>query len=98
MLELVTPHARFHRSFLEAADEFLAVGEGPYAGIVVWPADDSFACFESDIYAIGPRWYDDKGHELQGPVPPVGVWGGGNYRTLEDEVCKALGIPLAPDD
>ncbi len=43
MLELVTPQSRFHRSFVEAADEFLAVGEEPFAGIVVWPANDSFA-------------------------------------------------------
>ena len=33
MLELVTPHARYQRSFLEAADEFLAAGEDRYARI-----------------------------------------------------------------
>lgn len=33
MLELVTPHLRFQRSFLEAADEFLAAGEDRYARI-----------------------------------------------------------------
>lgn len=43
MLELVPPQTRFHRSFLEAADEFSAVGEEPYAGIVVLRGDDSFA-------------------------------------------------------
>ena len=33
MFELVTPHVRFQRSFLEAADEFLAAGEDRYARI-----------------------------------------------------------------
>lgn len=43
MVELVEPHARFHRSFLDAADEYLAAGEESYAGILVWPADAHFA-------------------------------------------------------
>jgi predicted acetyltransferase len=33
MLELSAPHLRFHRSFLAAADEFLAAGEGHFAHI-----------------------------------------------------------------
>ena len=33
MLELATPHPRFHRSYLDAADEFLAAGEELYANI-----------------------------------------------------------------
>ncbi len=33
MLELVTPHSRLQRSFLEAADEFLAAGEAHHADI-----------------------------------------------------------------
>ncbi|WP_137223009.1 Imm26 family immunity protein [Shewanella sp. MEBiC00475] len=27
-----------------------------------------------------------------------GVWGLGNYRTMDDSISKALGIPEAPDD
>ncbi|HET8719020.1 MAG TPA: GNAT family N-acetyltransferase [Nocardioidaceae bacterium] len=42
MLELAVPHRRFHRSFLAAADEFLAAGEGRYAHLLDWPADDTF--------------------------------------------------------
>lgn len=42
MFELATPHPRFHRSFLEAADEFIAAGQEPYAGILDWPADATF--------------------------------------------------------
>jgi hypothetical protein len=33
MVELLVPHARFHRSFLEAADEFLDAGEEHFAHI-----------------------------------------------------------------
>lgn len=33
MLELAAPHPRFQRSFLEAADEFLAAGEAHYANV-----------------------------------------------------------------
>jgi len=33
MIELVRPDPRFHRSFLAAADEFLAAGEERYANI-----------------------------------------------------------------
>jgi hypothetical protein len=54
-------------------------------------------CFKRS-FGASPRWFDEHGNELDEPVPPVGVWGGGNYRTLENEVCRALGIPLAPDE
>lgn len=37
---LVTPHARFHRSFLAAADELVAAGEGRHARLLSWPADE----------------------------------------------------------
>ncbi len=42
MFELVAPHPRFHRSFLAAADEFIAAGEDRYASLLSWPADHVF--------------------------------------------------------
>jgi predicted acetyltransferase len=42
MVLLATPHIRFHRSFLAAADEFRAAGEWAHDGIVNWPAEGSF--------------------------------------------------------
>ncbi len=43
-------------------------------------------------------WYfDQEGKRLAGPVGPVGQWGLHSYRTIDDEISKALGIPLAPD-
>jgi predicted acetyltransferase len=42
MFELAAPDARFHRSFLAAADEFLAAGEDRHANLLSWPADETF--------------------------------------------------------
>lgn len=42
MVELATPHVRFHRSYLEAVDEFLAMGEERHAGLLSLPPDDAF--------------------------------------------------------
>jgi hypothetical protein len=44
-------------------------------------------------------WYfDEHGNRLPGPVEPVGQWGLHSCRTIDDELSKALGIPLAPDE
>lgn len=43
MSGLVVPHRRFHRSFLAAADEFVAAGEEQYAHLLDWAKDDTFA-------------------------------------------------------
>jgi Immunity protein 26 len=42
-------------------------------------------------------YYDDQNNELPGPVEPVGVRGLHSYRTIDDEVSRALGIPLATE-
>jgi len=43
-------------------------------------------------------WYfDERSNRLPGPIPPVGVWGLDSYRTIDDKISAALGIPLAPD-
>jgi hypothetical protein len=47
-------------------------------------------CFETRSYRAGPRWFNERAEELPAPVSPVGIWGAGNYRTLEDKVCQAL--------
>jgi hypothetical protein len=43
------------------------------------------------------RYVDLDGTPLDGPTEPCGIWGLGNYRIIEDEVCQALNIPLAPE-
>lgn len=44
------------------------------------------------------RYFDETGARLPGPIEPVGQWGLHSYRTIDDEISKALGIPLAPDE
>jgi predicted acetyltransferase len=46
MFELVVPDARYHRSFLAVADEFIATGQDRYAGLLSWPADETFPGLE----------------------------------------------------
>jgi hypothetical protein len=43
-------------------------------------------------------WYfNEAGKRLAGPKEPVGQWGLHSYRTIDDEISRALGLPLAPD-
>jgi hypothetical protein len=50
-------------------------------------------CFRSS----GGRYYDEALRELPGPTEPCGIWGLASYRTIDDAISEALGIPLAPD-
>lgn len=43
-------------------------------------------------------YLDGAGNTLPGPVEPCGDWGLASYRTLDDEVSDALGIPRIPED
>jgi Immunity protein 26 len=51
-------------------------------------------CFKS----TSGRYFDQIGNPLAGPAEPVGQWGLHSYRTIDDEISKALGIPLSPDE
>jgi hypothetical protein len=42
-------------------------------------------------------WFDDHGNRLDRPVGPVGDRGVHSFRTIDDLVSDALGIPRAPD-
>lgn len=44
------------------------------------------------------QYFDDKGNELPGPIGPVGSYGLDSFRTIDDAVSEALGIPLAPEE
>ena len=44
------------------------------------------------------RYFDEAGNRLLGPVEPVGQWALQSFRTLDDEISNALGIPLAPEE
>lgn len=43
------------------------------------------------------RYFDENGRELSGPTEPCGEGGLHSFRTVDDLVSEALGIPLAPD-
>src|SRR5690349_8709941 len=42
MIRLADPHPRFQRSFLEAADEWIAEGKASFAGILAMPPDETY--------------------------------------------------------
>lgn len=50
-------------------------------------------CF---VNAFG-KHVDEMGMPVPGPATPMGVFGIHSFRTIDDEISKALGIPLAPD-
>jgi len=52
-------------------------------------------CFKDDVRG---GYRDEHGNRLPAAVEPVGVWGLQSFRTIDDEISKALGIPLAPDE
>jgi len=41
---------------------------------------------------------DEYGARLAAASPPIGEWGLASYRTIDDEVSKALGLPIAEED
>ncbi|HUW28639.1 MAG TPA: Imm26 family immunity protein [Sulfuriferula sp.] len=43
------------------------------------------------------RYFDEYSNRLSGPVEPVAQKGLHSFRTIDDEISGALGIPLAPD-
>jgi hypothetical protein len=69
---------------------FEFVENRPLAALDVLPQH----CFKDDVRG---GYRDEHGNRLQEAVPPVGDWGLHSYRTIDDEVSKALGIPLAAD-
>lgn len=44
------------------------------------------------------KCFDEHSHEVAETAGPVGVFAVSSYRTIDDKISRALGIPLAPDD
>jgi hypothetical protein len=42
------------------------------------------------------RYYDEDFKELPMPLEPCGDWGLHSFRTIDDALSEALGIPPAP--
>ena len=43
------------------------------------------------------QYFDEYSNKLSKPSSPIGDWGLDSYRTIDDAISEALGIPLAPD-
>ncbi len=43
-------------------------------------------------------FFDEYGSRLPEPIGIVGSWGMGSFRTVDDNISKALGIPLSPEE
>lgn len=54
-------------------------------------------CF-ARAWVSPPQYFDELGHQLAEATPPVGEYGLQSFRTIDDHISKALGIPLAPDE
>ena len=71
--------------------------KGYFQTVANWPLSDADLvaqhCFLS---ASRGRYFDEDFNELPGPVEPCGDWGLHSFRTLDDELSDALGIPGAP--
>jgi Immunity protein 26 len=50
-------------------------------------------CFRD---ALRSWYFDEKGRQLKNAVEPVGDWGLHSFRTIDDQISRALGIPLSP--
>lgn len=51
-------------------------------------------CFRSS----NGRYFDESAREIPGPAEPCGDGGLHSYRTIDDEISAALGVPRAPED
>jgi hypothetical protein len=55
-------------------------------------------CFLDPTSWHGVRYLDEQGRTLPRRYDPCGSWGLGSYLFVDDEVSRALGIPLASDE
>ena len=54
-------------------------------------------CFEDPLGQHG-KYCDEYGKPLKKRSEPCGFYAMGTYRTIDDDLSEALGIPRAPDD
>lgn len=51
------------------------------------------ACYNNGV----GKYLTEDGIELNKPTELIGFYGLGNYRTLDDKISEAIGIPLIPE-
>lgn len=54
-------------------------------------------CFERS-WTHPKQYFDERGTKLSEPLEPLGTWGLESFRTIDDKVSTALGIPLSVDE
>jgi len=54
-------------------------------------------CFERG-WTAKPQYFDEFGNRCLRRVEPVGLFGLHSFQTIDDEISRALGIPLATDE
>lgn len=54
-------------------------------------------CFE-DYMETNGKYCDEYGNKLRKRIEPCGVFALSSYRTIDDDLSEALGIPPAPED
>lgn len=67
-------------------------------GIAIGQDSPGFADQHCFLSASRGKYFDDQGHELPGPIEPVGDYRLHSLRTIDDEISDALGIPPAHEN
>jgi hypothetical protein len=62
-----------------------------------WPLETRDVLSQHCFLRSDGRYYDEDNHRLARPVEPIGDYGLHSFRTIDDQVSDALGIPLIPD-
>ena len=47
-------------------------------------------------HPVSGKFFDDRGRVLSAPSKPIGTYALDSYRTIDDDISDALGIPQVP--
>jgi hypothetical protein len=71
--------------------------EGYFETLVNWPLATTDILHQHCFRSSTGHFYDDMARDLDRPTEPCGKWGMHSFRTIDDEISDALGIPRSPD-
>ena len=70
--------------------------KGYFETVATWPLTASDVLERHCFWSVArQRYVDEHSRELPGPLELCGEWALQSYRTLDDAVSEAIGIPLA---
>jgi hypothetical protein len=71
---------------------------GYFETVAHWPLEKGDVLPQHCFLSSDPAgYYDELSNPLPGPTEPVGDWGLHSFRTIDDAISNAVGIPEAPD-